>query len=635
MKLSSLLSRWLVVLAFLSLWAGRVAAQVEDAPVGVAVKIYARGQAWYDDSYDYASLSVFGTFLESSPGANNGYALNEAYAGYVEDFPSVVLGNGGYVRVEPSKTYSVYASAYNVYGCELNIVAPPGYRVVMDNRARSRETFEDNVCVIFQLLPIGAKHPGLAGMSTTIASSEIEWRMSLGSLRNGTSAGELALIDTGMRSDWAPVFTPSMLFYESTSSEISVTHVGYTIRQVFANQMAVDVVATSSSSYEIRCYHPSQVQGSLWLKTFNGQPFILYRIEQGATATTINFTKEVRNTDASNLNAPVSRREFMSLARGGSWPTHTWTRSDWTVENQTALSQAVVVSSGTSSSRSEAIALSAPGASTNTINVTRNYGVPMFNGQSTIGEIVASETAGTGTGLTTSFSYYTDPSQFGSLGYLKSATLPGGGWVAYDYYDADVASGYRGGRVKHRYRPYVTAPTTATLNVSQGEVAYYEYVNDEFDVPTRLSLEQTSINGTMVAKATTSYSTLTANGYLNSITQATRTEFSSASQSLQTITRSYPENTGDSLVRGQPYSIALPDGVKRCFEYQYGTWDGTTFAAGPNYLGFSNNSNAARLSVIVGSSYSSAGVLCPSLDGYQVDTVYLVAGKSTMESTIR
>ena len=58
-------------------------------------------------------------------------------------------------------------------------------------------------------------------MASSISSLEVDWRVSLGSLRNGGSAGDLALIDTGQRSDWSAIFTPASLYYEAVSDEIA------------------------------------------------------------------------------------------------------------------------------------------------------------------------------------------------------------------------------------------------------------------------------------------------------------------------------------------------------------------------------------------------------------------------------
>lgn len=617
-------SRTLVALLAL-ISASSLFAQIEDAPVGVAVKIWARGTGYFDEG-DNAGVSLSGTFLPSSPGAGDAYASASNSTDSYGNSVVTTLGAPGFVRVEPFKAYTLAASGWNLYDGEINIVAPPGYRVVMDQMIRSRETFDGSATVVFQLQSLGAKHPGLAGMASSISAMQIDWHVSLGSLRNGGSAGDLTLIDTGMGSNWATIFTPAALFFETNSDEISVYRPSNVIRQIIANQVVVDVVTLNSASYEIRCYHPSQMTGSSNPRTFTGQPYLTYRIEEWVLGpASLKITKEVRDVvDAVTTNLPVARAEVLKLGRTGSWPNFEWAKFDWAIDNY-AVSTANVQSYESGDTRVEQIGAAG-------INSTRTYTVPTYGGVSTIGEVLSSETVGTSTGLTTSFDYYTNPSQFGSLGYLKSATTPGGGWVAYDYYDADLSSGFRGGRVKRHYKPFLNAPATVTLSASQGEVTYYEYVNDVFGTPSRPSLVQTSVNNVLTAKSITSYndSYTSANGY--SIAQSTRTEYSDASHSLQTLVRYYRDDTSDAFIRGQTHSIASPDGVKQSFAYQRGTWNGTSFTVGSGYIG---TGTASRVSVVTGTTSSSGNTSCPAIDSYQLDTVYLVAGKSTKDVTIR
>lgn len=593
-------------------------AQVENVAVGVAVKIYAHNPA--------GTANLSGTFLGSSPGANDGYA---SAAG-----ETAILGSQGYVRLEPGKSYTVSAGGGGWETRELNVVAPPGYRVVMNNFIRTRMTYTNTANVVIQLLPLGARHPGLAGMATSVAANEIEWRVSLGNLRNGASAGDLEMVDTGMGVTWFGVFTPGALFHEEVSDEVSVYRPNNIIRQIIANQVVVDVVPLTTASYEIRCYHPNQMLGSTNPRAFSGKPYALYRIEQGATATALKFTKEIRDITATDLNAPVSRREIMTLARSGTWPAYTWTRTDWTLENQTPLAETVVQSAGPAANRTESVTVRVPGPGAVALKLARTYTVPQHNNQSTIGEVLAGETAGTGTGLTASFAYYNNPAQFGSLGYLKSAVQPGGTWVAYDYYDADLPAGIRGGRVKYRYRPYLNAPATVSQVQGQGEITYYEYVNDVFGAPVRPSLVETRVNGTLVAKSTTTYNDSYGNANGFPLTQSAGTGFADATAGLVTTVRGYRADTSDAFVRGQSHAIAGPDGVKQVFAYQRGTWNaaGATFTPGTGAIG---SGTASRITIITGSANASAGPLCPNVGGYQLDPVYLVDAKSTMEMTIR
>ena len=632
MKALTLLSRAIFVMAA-SMAIGRLAAQPENPPVGVAVKIWARGTAFPDG--DDGGVTLSGTFLSSAPGANDGAASASISSTTWGDPLSVVLGSSGYVRVEPDKVYSLDVTGWNFYGGEVNIVAPPGYRVRMDNILRSRETFDDSTTIVFEIHPVGARHPGLAGMASGIASSEIDWRVSLGALRNGGSAGDLALIDTGTRSDWAPIFTPSMLYYETPSDEVSVYRPSNIIRQIIANQVVVDVVTLSSTSYEIRCYNPTQMQGTSDPRTFTGSPYVTYRVEQGSTATTLKLTKEVRNVTDATSTFSIARTEYLFLSRQNSWPTFKWTRTDWSTSSTQAAAptETYVDSTGTTGSRSEAVTVRVPGTTTAVTSVTRNYTVPTVGGVSVIGEVLALETVGTTSSASSSFSYYTSTSQFGSLGYLKSAVMPGGNWAAYEYYDTDIANGYQGGRIKYRYAPFLNSPSSlpTTPSTSQGEVTYHEYTNDLWGASTRSSLVQTSINGTIISRSTTAYNDSygTANGY--AIAQSTRSSYTSGSESLPNIVRYYRDDVSNKFLRGQTHSITSADGVVQAFAYQLGTWSGSVFTP----AGGVGTGTASRIAVVTGSSFTSAGEAYSAIDSYAIDPIRLVAGKSTKDVTIR
>lgn len=93
--------------------------------------------------------------------------------------------------------------------------------------------------------------------------------------------------------------------------------------------------------------------------------------------------------------------------------------------------------------------------------------------------------------------------------------------------------------------------------------------------------------------------------------QSTRTEYSSAAGTLQTIVRYYRDDTADSFVRGQPHSITYPGNRKTVFAYQRGTLSGTTFTAAGSGVG--SGGNATRIVSIAGTAGS--GNPYSSLDG--------------------
>lgn len=249
--------------------------QVVDPPVGIAVKVWANGVVGDPSGGD---VSLWGDFLPSIPGGADGSVSAYGYGDY-GDVITALLGAKGYIRVEPSKIYLLNVGSTNLDSAAVNIVAPPGFRVVMDGMIRTREETGGGV-VKLQLLPVGAAHPGLAGLASTTPSTNIDFRVSLGNLKNGTSAGELALISTGTGSDWSNIAQPSSLYYEPLAPEITTYSPNNVLRQIVANQVVVDIVplpANAPAYFEIRCYNPSQAvpyNPAIFPYSFTGQPYV-------------------------------------------------------------------------------------------------------------------------------------------------------------------------------------------------------------------------------------------------------------------------------------------------------------------------------------------------------------------------
>ena len=600
-----------------------VLAGPESRPAGIAARIWGIGNITAGQPGD---LALSGTYLHPDPsvgGTQYRYVSTSTTNGGVL---TVDLGavNNGIVRVEPAKVYQITVGGQNLGAAEINIVAPPGYQTIIDGVPRTRSEFFGAWTFYFQIEPLGASRPRLGGVASQVGTAAVEWHTALGGLSNGHAAGVISLIDAGTRSDWSPLFTTAMLGYESATGEVWVYRVLDNLRQVISNEVAVDVVTTSSTQYEMRFYHPGQVNYSSIPRTFTGSPFATYKVAQGGTSDTLNFTKEIRDVTNTTSIFPVSRTETMSLARANSWPGFLWTRSPWTLQGQTPVSETTSASTGTGSLRgSEDISIHAPASSGDTLKVDRIYA-----NVTGVGELVISEALGSGSNnLVSTYEYYTNTSSPGNLGYLKSTTSAGGGWEAYEYYDSGYAPSTRGGRVKYRFRPFVNSPSTVTQNYTQGEVTYFEYVNDEYGAQRNPSLIKTLVNNTETAKTTFgyNYNSLYANGH--AVNRLERTDYTSATNSLLSVIRVYRSDWGDALYRGQIFSVTTPDNVRRSFAYETGTWNGSAFTAG--------SGDASRVSEITGSALSSAGTSLSNHNSKVIEQLYLVDGKSTLETTIR
>lgn len=566
-------------------------------------------------------ISMTGTFLQWTapiPGAPNVQVGGPAGASQIATSAGQsIQADFGLVRMEPGKVYTISAVYLNATGT-LNVVPPPGYRTVLNGMVRNGCPLATSMTV--RILPISGGAPQRAGFSSSVAALKVDWKLSLGSLHGGDDAGYVELVDTGLGANWDALCTPGALSYAATSDEVFVLQQAGALRQVIANQVALDIVTLTATSYEIRCYTPAQIQSYVPC-SFSGRPFAVYRIEKGATATSIKFTRETRNvTDPVTMDIPIARTETMTLERSGTAPNFTWIKTDWTVLGQAPLSGTTVTTTSTSTTRAESVTLAVPAGAT-ALRLTRNYTL-QSNGEELTGEVL-----GTSNSRTSGFGYYTDTAQPGSFGYIKSIDLPGGGWESYDYYDTTVTTGYQMGQVKMKFRPFGNSPATVTRDPSQGEVTYFEYDVDPFGFRTRLKDTQTFVNGVQVARSSMTYGDGSGYApYVGGIVRQTRKDYTSAANLIATVSHFFPENDSDAFRRGKLVFVERPDGTKQCYAYARGTWDGTIFTAGTG--------PASRVVKINGTA-SGSGSWINSYGGSAIGLVYLHSGSSTAEVSIR
>jgi RHS repeat-associated protein len=582
-----------------------------ESTTGVPVRIWAVGTSNdLSSSPWYGSCHLWGTFVPASPGGS-GYAESWQTTGSPY---SQFTTNLGTVNVLPGARYIVYTSTACLASGNVFVVPPPGYDTIIEGMYRNAGPLVS--ALNFRIVPRFEGPPGAAGFASTISGGQVNWRMSLGFLRNGSEAGSLQLADPATASDLSNVFTPAALSYASPSPEVYVYQPNNILRQIIANQVAVDIVTLSSSSYEIRCYNPKQIQSYVPC-TFSGQPFVTYRIERGtpdaarandSTAVVIKLTRETRNiTDTYQTNAPIARRDVMTLQRSGTWPNFLWIKNDWTLDGQTPLVRTTVQSSGTSQNRTESVTV---GAATGPAIASLTRGYTLYPG---CGEVLTSETLGTTNARTANFIYNTSTSSPGNLGYVSSVNAPGGAWERYDYYDASNSTSTAGGKVQTRYRPYVSTPATATGSMTGAEVTTYSYTEDPFGVRNRTTNVTTAVNGVTTAQTSLNYDN-TDNG-----TNSGLVRVSQYNGSLVTIKRYFPEDCSDEYKRSQPVSIQQPNGVLTTFDYEVGRWDGTSFTVGSS--GDTTN-NASRITNTIGTAGTNGALT-------------LVAGRSQKDVTIR
>lgn len=591
-------------------------------PVTIQVSAYGRAESG-EPAEIYAGASGF---VPTDPATGEGASVFAEAARYTSTY-------GWYVSsaqtgmMEPGRVYAFAVNGFRNTANKLTLAAPAGYTLEIDGTIQHLLQKSGNAATyLVRLLAPLDDFSGKAGTASSIASGLIHWQVALGSLANGNSARSLAIVDAGKSPSWSSLFTPAGLHYQETSAEVSVLRVSNAIRQIIAPGAAVDVVTLTSTSYKLLFYNRSAVVGTSGLRTFSGSPFVTYLVEPGATATTLKITSTTRDL-ATSTDARVA---VTTLQRSGTWPNYTWSLQDWRTNGQTALSEEVRTpgSGNTTAARSETAYVRVPGGATATQTVLQ-YNLKPW------GEVVASTTQGGTDSITTTYDYYTASAEDGSYRSVKSITRNDGTWETYDYYAAFPDSP-QVGTVKQRYRPYLNSPVTLGFDPNQGEVTYYEYANDPFGRLTRPTLVRTTVNtggsAVVVAKFESNYTeqAFTQNNYAFSLVTATsQNHFNASGGKLQTVTKYFRENTADEFFRGNLHSVLQPNGVKQAYAYQRGSWNGTAFTkSGNNGL---DAGDASRVTVITGT----AGSGYTTHEGYDIDDLNLVSGKSTMEVTIR
>jgi len=600
-------------------WAQAVAAGGMGRPVG-----------------EPATFSMAGDFLPITPGGNASFFSDNYYAG--NGSVGITLPSG-VVRMEVGKLYSMALEGEWINQLRVSLTAPPGYRMEIDELVRERftasptEVFYSHVLVV-RVVDTGA--PGLTapvpfGQGSELGATGAYWSVGLGAILNGGSAGTLRLADSAHETSMMHLYTPGAISLVSSTPEVTPHYSPSTghLHQVITPEGAVVIAPVNSTSYTIKFYRSWQKLGTAYPFEFRGDAFSEFTVQKGAGSDTSFEIEHVArdlefNQLSSTASSVVAYVEKTSIQRSGYWPTFTWLRTDWHT-GTTAVTEAETVSTGTQSARSETFKIR--NVTGGAIAYQSSSSFALLNG---LGEVTTGSTVGTTSTHTTTQTHYTNSSA-GDYGLLKSRTDNGGIWEAYEYYPASDDSP---AQPKYIFRPFNISPTSVTFLPGQGEVTYYEYAADAFGMNVRPSLVQTKVNDTVVSRAEITYSNVSnVNGMtLVTAARADRTNNNSTA-TLTTLTRYYCEDTTDVYFRSLPHSITLPDGVKTAYAYQRGSLSGMTFTkTGSDGLG---SGTASRIAVITGTTESPGNVLYETHDGYDVDDLYLVTNKSTLQVTLR
>ena len=564
---------------------------------------------------------------------------------------------------------------------QYNFVAPPGYEVLVNMVPTPQLTsplyFSSGAGSLAVTFELYVTHPNSqvlnAGVCSSIKSGEVFWKVSLGALSNGQSAGYLTLRDPGTESDWSNLFTPGALSYISSSgAEAQVTYGspqsggtfigGYApdgtpdqvpidingpIQQILADQTSVNIVVLPNGQpgYTIQFFQASASTNPNSIakpQGFTGTPFMQYTVQPGpqnASGTpSLQITKQTYN--AGTLVATW----VTTLTRSGTAPNFIWSLQDWAQQGATAFLTENRAWTQSGSQVNEVLTRSGPnGTSLVLNNIYSDLGWGLTLTQSVAGQNASPQ-------LVSNYTYYEDNVNHPeSYGFLELVGNNDGSWQGFDYYGTQGQDIYASGigtgtplavceygMLNRTYQPFGSAPAYAAVQAGLsptqgGVVTAYSYQPDNFGAPTRTNSISTTINGAPAGSSTTTYNNslrTDANG--NVIAQAVSTVQTdgTAGDTLATTTNYYREDVSSAFLCGQPTSVINPDGTEDSYAYLY-------------------SNTAPAIAIVRGTSLSSQTVfgsavnntVCSSVtvnnNSVPIDQIFLVSGKSTMDVTIR
>jgi RHS repeat-associated protein len=580
-------------------------------------------------------------------------------------------------RLLPGATYAITASIDNGYdpsanghtlntgtgSMTLTFAVPDGYVLALkttDAYGIDPYFYETNVvtvhfntnvrsdsALINVILRPNLGSAGLApGMATSLRPDKILWQLSLGLLRNGQSAGMLALDNQSSAALLADMASRSCLATDAISTDVDICYEPdpnvTVIRQISAPQVFINITGpvTNGNALQIDCYAPSQrsaAKGSDGYYTFSGTPYLHYLIFRG--------TSDADGISISCTAVPSdpNRTLTTTIQRTGTAPAYKWVAEAW----HTGLTAPITVTRdrtyNPSNSDIEALSIQDDSGSV-ALRSIRTY-TPMD-----LTEELTSESSDGASAISAQYNYYSTDPQSISFGRLKTISRSDGGWEGFQY-DGN-------GNLATVDGPFNNSDIGVPANYPShnGVKVNYTYSLDPLYQWSRAGTTSTTIGGTATGSSSTTYTdsepfaSITTHPHLVVVT-AVRNDSSDSTHSLSTVTKYFSEAVGvisawsttnpalvtDDFFRNLPYSVQYPNGTKESYEYQRGIWDGASFTPSAN-AGL-DQGTATRTIVFSGSANSTAGSLCASygsaVPAYPIDNLYLVDGKSTMQITIR
>lgn len=395
--------------------------------------------------------------------------------------------------------------------------------------------------------------PGAA----SIRMGSINARISLGATGGGLPAGDLFIKAQRPSPELA---TPKALLFSTLQAddvEIRSEH-GKGLRQILAPQSLADIVTLDDFSYEIRFYEADAVTG-----TQAGR----FTVDNGASP---NVTWRIENPDAS---ADTYDTLVITEIRNGQSKASTFTWND--AQSTWSLAQGNGKKITTQSEQVDAdgnriVTVEMRNSADEVASVVRTTWHPFPFGEAMIEQVVDPD----GEALTSTVNYYDSPDLAGSYRRIASRIDPHGAWTKY-HYDTQ-------GRTTSIERTWLDMG--ADSGAGSARMTSYSYVPvdgddamaaDEKHNP-RTVTEQ--VAGIVVSKTYNAY-LIDEGGRRTHISEgcADASAAYGDGANLRTITTYYPTSAAE---EGRIQSVQYPDQRLERHTYEYGTWNGSQFAAG-------------------------------------------------------
>lgn len=566
------------------------------------------------------------------------------------------------ISLQPHHIYSATITSTNYDAVTLSIAAPPGYQAVINGLVQGSGTVPtggystNTISMTFAVIPAADFSAG-AGECSEIASNQVHWQVSLGSLFNGMSAGTLSLSDLGNEGSWS-MGTVGTLYLIPTAAETPSTVnpnnyyafgsgsyvYGAATSYIYTHQALV-VLTSGLGATNIAFYTWSSLQ----VPAMSTAPFAALT-SSDPPSPYISYQITVPSPDQIQITSTTATRYAITtltrVSGDGVTTPFSWSLAKWNTNNGSAplLTETRNVTSGSPASWSEIHQALQSGVEATTVN--NSYSFEPW------GAAIVSSTLGSSdpTGIST-IAYNTSSSANG-YGFPMSMTNEDGSWATYQYSSSGTPLCAMPSTLA---QPYGNSPMALQTD---GVVTSVTYALDEFGLLSQPGQITKVVAGTTMLNSALKYAygSQPGGGGPNSmangvpLTTITETDTPGSGAPLTTISELYTETQESSngtpyfpLLIGQTHSITKTDSTKTCFVYLLG---GYTSGSGwsPAFNANVSTYSASFVAEITGTSNGNApgatqyAAYIDNGISYQLDAVnpiYLVSGYSTLKATIR